>query len=479
MRLFADDAEVEMALENGTVSLHDRIRIRKDGRLVDTTVGRVIFNSIVPRGSQPDGQDIDIPFLNKELAKNALNDVVSLVYARAGLRHCVEFLDDLKALGFKSATMAGNSVGIKDMVIPDEKKEILAKADQQVEKITSQYQKGVITDGERYNKVIDVWTHANTDVSQAMFEGLSKDQGGFNPIFMMADSGSRGSRDQIRQLAGMRGLMAKPQKKITGQIGEIIESPIKSNFREGLSVLEYFISTHGARKGLADTALKTADAGYLTRRLVDVAQDVTITGDDCGTIRGLEISALKEGEEVIEPLRDRIVGSVALDDVVDPINGEMLVEAGEEITDDAAQAIEDAGIEKVRIRSVLTCEARSRAVPEVLRTQPGDAQARRYRRGGGDHRGAVDRRAGHPAHAPDVPHRRYGEPHRRAVPEDRQLRGRGRIRTDPGGGDRAGRSGHGRRSHRHRARGPAAGQGHRGTHPEPPDGSVWRLHPRR
>jgi len=358
VRLFADDAEVEMALENGHVHLHDRIRIRKDGRLIDTTIGRVIFNGIVPRGPQKSGQDIDIPFLNKELAKNALNDVVSMVYARGGLRYCVEFLDDLKALGFKYATMAGTSVGIKDMVIPEAKKEILARADQQVEKITSQYQKGVITDGERYNKVIDVWTHANTDVSQAMFEGLREDQGGFNPIFMMADSGSRGSRDQIRQLAGMRGLMAKPQKKITGQIGEIIESPIKSNFREGLSVLEYFISTHGARKGLADTALKTADAGYLTRRLVDVAQDVTITEDDCGTIRGLEISALKEGEEVIEPLRDRIVGSVALDDVVDPINGDMLVEAGDEITDDAAQAVEDAGIEKVRIRSVLTCEAR-------------------------------------------------------------------------------------------------------------------------
>src|SRR5687767_428661 len=364
VRLFADDAEVEMALENGSVSLHDRIRMRKDGRLIDTTVGRVIFNSIVPRGPQPDGQDIDIPFLNKELAKNALNDVVSLVYARAGLRHCVEFLDNLKALGFKSATMAGNSVGIKDMVIPDEKKEILTKADQAVEKITSQYQKGVITDGERYNKVIDVWTHANTDVSQAMFEGLSKDQGGFNPIFMMADSGSRGSRDQIRQLAGMRGLMAKPQKKITGQIGEIIESPIKSNFREGLSVLEYFISTHGARKGLADTALKTADAGYLTRRLVDVAQDVTITEEDCGTILGLESAALKEGEDIIETLKERILGTVAGEDVFDPHeldehgDARLLVQAGQLIDEETSDAIEEAGIEKVKIRSVLTCEAR-------------------------------------------------------------------------------------------------------------------------
>ncbi|MCA1660776.1 MAG: DNA-directed RNA polymerase subunit beta' [Novosphingobium sp.] len=359
VKMFSSDNEVEMAYENGAAKIHDRIRIRKDKRLIDTTVGRVIFNTIVPHGAVADGggELIDIPFLNKEMTKNELNDVVSLVYARAGLRKCVEFLDALKTMGFKYATVAGTSVGIKDMMIPEAKKEILAKADASVEKITSQYKKGVITDGERYNKVIDVWTHANTDVSQAMFEGLRKNANGFNPIFMMADSGSRGSRDQIRQLAGMRGLMAKPQKKITGQIGEIIESPIKSNFREGLSVLEYFISTHGARKGLADTALKTADAGYLTRRLVDVAQDVTITSLDCQTILGLEISALKEGEEVIEPLRDRIVGSVALDDVVDPITDDLLIEAGLEITDDAAQAVEDAGIEKVRIRSVLTCEA--------------------------------------------------------------------------------------------------------------------------
>src|SRR5687767_5717918 len=358
IRIFATDEEVDMAYEAGLVGLHDRIRIKKDNRIIEATVGRVIFNRIIPRGATTVEDAIDIPFLNKAMAKNELNDLVSLVYNRSGLRRAVEFLDDLKDLGFKYATVGGTSVGIKDMVIPEHKKEILAKAELQVEKITTQYKRGVITDGERYNKVIDVWTHANTDVSQAMFESLRKDQTGFNPIYMMADSGSRGSKDQIRQLAGMRGLMAKPQKKITGQIGEIIETPIKSNFREGLSVLEYFISTHGARKGLADTALKTADAGYLTRRLVDVAQDVTTTEDDCGTILGLEIAALKEGEEVIEPLRDRIVGSVALDDIVDPIQGDTIVDAGEEITEDAAQAAEDAGIEKVRIRSVLTCEAR-------------------------------------------------------------------------------------------------------------------------
>src|SRR5687767_5583219 len=358
IRIFATDEEVDMAYEAGLVGLHDRIRIKKDNRIIEATVGRVIFNRIIPRGATTVEDAIDIPFLNKAMAKNELNDLVSLVYNRSGLRRAVEFLDDLKDLGFKYATMAGNSVGIKDMVIPDEKREILAKADQQVEKITNQYQKGVITDGERYNKVIDVWTHANTDVSQAMFESLRKDQDGFNPIYMMADSGSRGSKDQIRQLAGMRGLMAKPQKKLTGGIGEIIESPIKSNFREGLTVLEYFISTHGARKGLADTALKTADAGYLTRRLVDVAQDVTVSEDDCGTILGVEMSALKEGEDIIEPLKDRIVGNVALEDVYDPIDGELIVEAGKLIDEEASDAIEDAGIQSVKIRSVLTCESK-------------------------------------------------------------------------------------------------------------------------
>src|SRR5690606_8853457 len=220
------------------------------------------------------------------------------------------------------------------------------------------YQNGVISNGERYNKVIDTWTHANNDVADAMVRRLERSNGGFNPVFMMMNSGARGNRDQMRQLAGMRGLMAKPQKKLTGGIGEIIESPIKSNFREGLTVVEYFLSTHGARKGLADTALKTADAGYLTRRLVDVVQDVTITEDDCGTILGIEMTALKEGEDIIEPLRDRVVGTVALDDVYDPIDGELIVKAGEMIDEDAADAIDDAGIQSVKIRSVLTCEAK-------------------------------------------------------------------------------------------------------------------------
>ncbi len=227
-----------------------------------------------------------------------------------------------------------------------------------MDRFTKAYHRGVISFGERYNKVIDAWTHANNDVADAMVQGLASSRDGFNPIYMMFDSGSRGSRDQIRQLAGMRGLMAKPQKKLTGGIGEIIESPIRSNFREGLSVLEYFISTHGARKGLADTALKTADAGYLTRRLVDVAQDVTIVEEDCETVLGLEVTALKEGEDIIEPLKDRVVGNFAAEDIVDPIDDEVIIKAGEMIGDKASLAIEEAGVQIVRIRSVLTCESR-------------------------------------------------------------------------------------------------------------------------
>jgi DNA-directed RNA polymerase subunit beta' len=253
---------------------------------------------------------------------------------------------------------------VEDLEIPQEKAQILEEAHARVERFQRAYAAGQITFGERYNKVIDAWTHANTDIAEAMVGGLAKSHGGFNPVFMMFDSGSRGSRDQIRQLAGMRGLMAKPQKKLTGGIGEVIESPIRSNFREGLTVLEYFISTHGARKGLADTALKTADAGYLTRRLVDVAQDVTITEEDCGTVLGVEATALKEGEDIIEPLRERIAGMVAADDVYDPHErdefgeAKLLVAAGQLINEDVAVEIEDAGVEMVRIRSVLTCEAR-------------------------------------------------------------------------------------------------------------------------
>jgi len=276
----------------------------------------------------------------------------------------VLFLDRLKEFGFRFATHGGISIGIEDLEIPEDKATLLGEADQRVQRFQRAYNTGQITFGERYNKVIDAWTHANNDVASAMIDHMRVSRGGFNPVFMMFDSGSRGSRDQIRQLAGMRGLMAKPQKKLTGGIGEIIESPIKSNFREGLTVLEYFISTHGARKGLADTALKTADAGYLTRRLVDVAQDVTVTEEDCGTILGLEMTALKEGEDVIEPLRERILGSVSAEDVFDPHeldddgDPRLVVQAGQLIDEAISDAIDESGIERVSIRSVLTCEAR-------------------------------------------------------------------------------------------------------------------------
>jgi DNA-directed RNA polymerase subunit beta' len=319
------------------------------GRWVRTTVGRVMFNSIAPD---------ELGYWNVTMGKRELGEVIFQSYRTVGLRRTTEFLDALKDFGFRYATLGGISVGLVDLVVPDEKTEILGEAEEEVARFTRAYQNGVISNGERYNKVIDTWTHANNDVADAMVKRLERSNEGFNPVFMMMNSGARGNRDQMRQLAGMRGLMAKPQKKLTGGIGEIIESPIKSNFREGLTVLEYFISTHGARKGLADTALKTADAGYLTRRLVDVAQDVTISEDDCGTILGIEMTALKEGEDIIEPLKDRIVGNVALEDVYDPIDGELLVEAGELIDEEPSDAVEDAGIQSVKIRSVLTCEAK-------------------------------------------------------------------------------------------------------------------------
>ena len=319
------------------------------GKWLRTTAGRVLFNSIIPE---------ELGFLNQTFGKKELGDLIFDCFTTVGLSRTTEFLDHLKDFGFRYATMGGVSVGIADLEVPEEKLQIIHEASEQVTRFQQAYASGYISNGERYNKVIDTWTHANNDVADAMVGRLARSQEGFNPVYMMMTSGARGNRDQMRQLAGMRGLMAKPQKKLTGGIGEIIESPIKSNFREGLSVVEYFISTHGARKGLADTALKTADAGYLTRRLVDVAQDVTITSDDCGTILGLEMVALKEGEDIIEPLPDRIVGNVALEDVYDPIDGELLVSAGQLIEEDAAEAIEAAGIQVVKIRSVLTCESK-------------------------------------------------------------------------------------------------------------------------
>jgi DNA-directed RNA polymerase subunit beta' len=362
-------AEVEMALATGRLSYHQPIWFwylapqEADPEFASgwhyTTAGRVLFNSILPRRVLA-----ELGFQNSVMRKGALSGTVFEAYRRAGLAETVQFLDRLKDFGFAHATRGGVSIAVEDLEIPSEKVQILDGAQARVDRFQRAYGAGQITFGERYNKVIDAWTHANTDIAEAMVDGLAKSHGGFNPVFMMFDSGSRGSRDQIRQLAGMRGLMAKPQKKLTGGIGEVIESPIRSNFREGLTVLEYFISTHGARKGLADTALKTADAGYLTRRLVDVAQDVTITEEDCGTVLGVEATALKEGEDIIEPLRERIAGMVAADDVSDPHErdefgeAKLLVAAGQLIDEDTALEIEDAGVEMVRIRSVLTCESR-------------------------------------------------------------------------------------------------------------------------
>ncbi len=359
---FGRFAETETALANGRVQFrtpcwfwverHGPDEVAEEdrpGRWVPTTAGRVVFNSVVPE---------DLGYWNLTMGKKELGEIIFQAYRQVGLRRTTEFLDALKDFGFRFATLGGISVGLTDLVVPREKEEILRDADEEVARFTRAYQHGVISNGERYNKVIDTWTHANNDVADAMVRGLERANDGFNPVFMMMNSGARGNRDQMRQLAGMRGLMAKPQKKLTGGIGEIIESPIKSNFREGLTVLEYFISTHGARKGLADTALKTADAGYLTRRLVDVAQDVTVSEEDCGTILGVEMTALKEGEDIIEPLKDRLVGNVALEDVYDPIDGEQIVRASELINEEASDAIEDAGIQAVKIRSVLTCECR-------------------------------------------------------------------------------------------------------------------------
>ena len=340
--------EVLIAFENKMVDMHAIINLRHDGKWYkETTVGRAIFNSILPK---------ELEYADLTISKNDLVKIINQAYLVAGNYKTVEFLDNLKDLGFASATQGGCSISISDVMIPDQKDEIIQSAQNKVDDITDKYNRHILTDGERYNKVIDVWTHATNQVAATMMDGLKNDGQGFNPVYMMADSGARGSQDQIKQLAGMRGLMAKPKKSMTGGKGEIIESPIISNFKEGLSVLEYFISTHGARKGLADTALKTADAGYLTRRLVDVAQDVVIYEEDCGTINGLLISDLKEGEEIIEPLADRILGRTILDDFI--LDGKKLIKTGQIIGDKEAEVIADSNVESLRIRSVLTCDSR-------------------------------------------------------------------------------------------------------------------------
>ena len=346
---FGSTDEVLIAYNSKVVGLHTKIKVRIDGEIFETTVGRVIFNQIVPK---------EMGFFNQLLIKKTFGGFIGQMFLKLGNKVTAKFLDDLKDLGFRYSTAGGLSVSYGDMIIPEEKESLISKADKKVESILNEHEQGVITDAERYNKIIDVWTHTTNDVARALMDKIRGHNHGFNSLHMMVDSGARGSQEQVRQLAGMRGLMMKPQKTLSGQAGEIIENPIVANFKEGLSVLEYFISTHGARKGLADTALKTADAGYLTRRLVDVAQDVIISEIDCGTILGIEVTALKDVEQEREPLGERITGRVAQEDVFDPRTDELIISAGEMITEEIADKIEDSSIDSVYIRTVLTCESK-------------------------------------------------------------------------------------------------------------------------
>ncbi|MDR0308082.1 MAG: DNA-directed RNA polymerase subunit beta' [Chitinispirillales bacterium] len=347
-RAFSGADEVLHALADKQVDLHAKIKVRIKDQNIETTPGRVVFNSVVPK---------EIPFVNDLLNKKRVQKLVEDVYTATGTKVTCKFLDNIKALGYEYATQAGITFGADDLVIPDEKKDIIDKATEEVTRIRKQYDRGIITEGERYNKLIDLWTHTTSAIADKMHERLASDKNGFNPVYIMMDSQARGSKDQIKQLAGMRGLMQKPQKKITGAVGEIIENPIISNFKDGLTVLEYFISTHGARKGLADTALKTADAGYLTRRLVDVVQDVVIYETDCGTSKGITIEALKEGDDVMEPLSARLLGRVTQEDIYDPVSEELICSVNTLLDDKLAKRIEGAGIEAVFIRSVLTCDS--------------------------------------------------------------------------------------------------------------------------
>ena len=348
-KVFGSQEEVRIAYDAGEMGEHARIKVRINGTLVQTTAGRVLLGEILPAS---------IPFAdaNKLMTKKEMSKLIDAVYRQAGHRETVTFLDKIKHLGFQYATRAGMSICIDNMHIPSRKEDLIGKAQREVNEIEKQYSEGLITNGERYNKVIDIWAHVTEQVANEMMKelGAGGDPGkaeSFNPIFMMADSGARGSSQQIRQLGGMRGLMAKPS-------GEIIETPITANFREGLTVLQYFISTHGARKGLADTALKTANSGYLTRRLVDISQDVIVGEEDCGTSDGIVVSALVEGGEVIQPLEERVLGRLAGEDIRDPVTGEIIVSFNEEIDEEQARSVVEAGVDRVKIRSVLTCQSR-------------------------------------------------------------------------------------------------------------------------
>ncbi len=354
---FYSPEEVNIAYNEKRVDLHATIKVKTkdliDGEVKDTiletTVGRVIVNQFVPD---------EVGFINEVLTKKSLRDIIGKVYKTCGTAVTAQFLDDIKNLGYRMAFEGGLSFNLGDVIIPAEKAELVSEGYKQVDEVMNNYNMGFITNNERYNQIIDIWTHTNAKLTQILMKQLSSDNQGFNSVFMMLDSGARGSKEQIRQLCGMRGLMAKPQKS-GAEGGQIIENPILANFKEGLSVLEYFISTHGARKGLADTALKTADAGYLTRRLVDVSNDVIITEEDCGTLRGLVATALKKNEDVVESLYDRILGRTSVHDIYHPITGELIIKAGEEFTEEIAQIIEDSPIEQVEMRSVLTCESKN------------------------------------------------------------------------------------------------------------------------
>ena len=352
---FYSPQEVKVAFNEKRLDLHASIKVKINNmvngeeveQVIETTTGRILFNELVPK---------EVGYINELLTKKSLRDIITKIIKVTGVPKTAKFLDDIKDLGYYMAFKGGLSFNLSDVVIPKEKDILIDKARSEVQEVVMNYNMGLITNNERYNQIIDIWTHTNSRLTHTLMDKLQSDKQGFNSIYMMMDSGARGSKEQIRQLSGMRGLMAKPQKSGASGGQDIIENPILSNFKEGLSILEYFISTHGARKGLADTALKTADAGYLTRRLVDVAQDVVINDYDCGTLRGLTVSALKKSDEIVESLYDRILGRVALFDVEDPSTNEVIVKEGEEINEDLARAIEVAGIEEVEIRSVLTCE---------------------------------------------------------------------------------------------------------------------------
>ncbi len=373
--MFSSLEEAELASQLDKIDLHARIKVQGVNKIHEddkwtkkelddidkwkdyTTVGRVVFNRYLPD---------DLDYINREITKKAMTEIVETCFWVKGKYKTVQLLDKVKTLGYKYATLSGLSISIEDMHVPENKEELIKKAEEKVKQVEKNYAKGIITNVERYNNVIDIWSHVTEKIADTMLKEIKEKDAKiyngkgpkFNPVQLMATSGARGSIDQIRQLGGMRGLMSRPQKKVSGAIGEIIESPIKSNFREGLSVLEYFISTHGGRKGLADTALKTADAGYLTRRLVDVSHNVVVNEEDCGTVNGIRVGAMKEGNEVIQGFAERIEGRVSLQSIVDPVTDQLIVKEGDLISHKAAKSIEKSEITNIRIRSALTCEAR-------------------------------------------------------------------------------------------------------------------------